>query len=83
MSFNVNPNWASIDTTAIDAVSVCPYCQETFAHYKSIVENIYSNTYYTVRHIPKTITFTCHNPDCEHVDEDFEFTLKAIVQVIG
>lgn len=82
MSLNVNPDWASIDTTAIDNVAVCYYCQQRFGNYESVMEKIHNNTYYTVRHISKTITFTCFNPDCEHVDEDSTFTLKAIIKVV-
>jgi hypothetical protein len=78
----MNPDWANIDTTEIDNVAVCTYCQEPFANYDSVMEKIHNNTYYTVRHIPKTITFTCFNLDCEHVDEDSTLTLKAIIQVV-
>lgn len=82
MSFNLNPEWADVDASAIEDVAVCPYCQEGFANYESVVEKLFCNTCYTARHIPKQLTFTCFNPDCEHVDEDFTFNLKAVIQVV-
>lgn len=82
MSFNVDPDWAIVDTSAIENAAICSFCQEPFANYNSVMKKIHTNTYYTVRHVPKTITFTCFNPHCEHVDEDSTFTLRAIVQVV-
>lgn len=81
MSFNIEPEWAPLDTSAIENIA-CPHCQEKFGNYEEVTEVLFNNTYYTARHIPKKLIFTCFNPDCTHVDEDFIINLKTVIHVV-
>lgn len=77
MSYNPDPHWAIIP----DLIVVCPHCKVKPFNYNEVTSVMYEGSYYSPRHIPPSLTFTCGNEECTHCDDDFTVNLEVIINI--
>lgn len=81
MSFSIDHDWASVDTSDLESLS-CPKCQGILSSFLDRDENpIYGVTYYAPRHIPPYVWLTCTNEDCELFEESIRVNLTVKINV--
>lgn len=57
----------------------CPYCGKVAGNVDEVMSIMKYGNYYTPRHIPNKLIFTCDNVECPKCDEDYIFTLSMVV----
>ena len=80
MSYNSEPEWTKNITFPPFDELTCPYCGEVPNNAEEIVNVMKEGSYYSPRHIPKKLVFTCDNPECPKCDEDYTFVLSVVVR---
>jgi len=83
MSFNHNPEWTPLIKYPNQNKMKCPYCGKVASNVNEVMDNLYNVTYYSARHIPPRLIFTCDNIKCEHCDEDYDFILSVVIKAKG
>ena len=79
MSYEYDPEWTR-DIQYPDLTTfVCPVCGCVPFNVNEVTSCLREMDYYSARHIPPNLTFTCGNPKCPSCDEDFEYTLSVVI----
>jgi hypothetical protein len=81
MSLNTEPDWAPIEVSEqLQEKSRCPVCGKSYFDFlKDELEEFRTGYIDELPHIPKEISITCDNEDCEACDEDFEVKLRVLI----
>jgi hypothetical protein len=79
MSYNPDPNWTEFFSVPDKSNFTCPHCNKVAGNTDRVMECLFRGDYYTPRHIPSELIFTCDNPDCPNCDEDFTYFLFVAV----
>jgi hypothetical protein len=82
MSYNPNPEWATVDDSALQTI-VCPECGEHLVLQDDDDENpLYQATYYNPRHIPPEVIMWCRNDECEEYEVEVAVKLEVKLEVV-
>lgn len=60
-------------------IARCPECGQTAPNITETTDVLRNVTYYTARHIPPDLIFTCANPECPYCDRAFYVPLSLTV----
>ena len=79
MSYKDDPEWTR-DIQYPDLTTfVCPICGVVAFNAYEVMSCLREMDYYSARHIPPKLVFTCGNPECPNCDENFEYTLSVVI----
>jgi hypothetical protein len=82
MGYNQYPKWTKEIVLPDKHQMTCPNCGQVAGNVDEIFREHLEGGYYSARHIPPTLTFTCFNPLCPKPDMDFSFRLSVIVTAV-
>jgi uncharacterized Zn-finger protein len=79
MGYNSEPKWTNDIVLPNRGEMYCPYCGKVAGNADEVMSIMEHGDYYSPRHIPEKLVFTCDNVECPHCDEDYIFTLSLVV----
>ena len=79
MSCNGNPEWTKDKVMPALDECKCPTCSHLPEGADEIFDILLFPSYYEARHIPPHLIFTCDNPECANVDDDYYVVLSMTV----
>jgi hypothetical protein len=83
MSYNPDPTWTNNIVLPSIELMRCPTCGHVASNAKTVMDILCRPDYYSPRHIPPYLIFTCANPDCPNCDNDFLVELCVVVYING
>ncbi len=83
MSYNPDPTWTQNLVLPSIELMRCPTCGRVAGNAQRVMETLTRPDYYTPRHIPPYLIFTCDTIDCPNCDNDYLVELGVIVYING